>query len=144
MRMPLTRSKGRIQEPNARKEWLLMAGIVGLMAFLVFAGVGWANKAAVTIVAPQTAAKGEEIVIKLYVKHNANNYFHYVNWVYLKANGVEVKRWEFSSKSLPEGHDFMREFKYKVEGDTKLEAEANCVIHGSAGPALATVKVGSP
>jgi len=69
------------------------------------------------------------------VTHSGNNFIHHTDWAYVKVNGKEVGRWEFSAGSLPESEIFSREIDYTVEGDgpITIEAEADCNIHGSAG-----------
>jgi desulfoferrodoxin (superoxide reductase-like protein) len=95
----------------------------------------FANKSAAAIDAPEKAAKGSVIKIKVTVTHSGNNFMHHTDWAYVKVNGKEVKRWEFSAGSLPESETFTREIDYTVEGDgtVTIEAEADCNIHGSAG-----------
>jgi len=105
------------------------------LAVFFAAQSSFANKASVTISAPETAAKGSEVLIKLTITHSANSFFHYTNWVSLKANGKEVSRWEFTSGNRPEDAVFSREFKIPVNEPMEVIAEANCNIHGSAGPA---------
>ena len=70
--------------------------------FLLTAQNSYANKASVAISAPETAAKGSEVLVKLTITHSANNFFHYTNWVTLKVNGKEFSRWDFSSGNRPE------------------------------------------
>ena len=105
------------------------------LAVFFAAQTSFANKASVTISAPEMAAKGSEVLIKLTITHSANSFFHYTNWVSLKANGKEVSRWEFTSGNRPEDAVFSREFKIQVNEPMEVIAEANCNIHGSAGPA---------
>jgi desulfoferrodoxin (superoxide reductase-like protein) len=95
----------------------------------------YANKSSVTISAPETTGRGSEVLVKLSITHSANNFFHYTNWVTLKVNGKEYSRWDFSSGNRPEAADFTREVKIKVNDPIELIAEANCNMHGSAGPA---------
>jgi desulfoferrodoxin (superoxide reductase-like protein) len=107
-----------------------------LFAFVlltVFAATAFANKTAVTIVAPQSVKQGDEVVIKINVSHSANSFFHYTDWVYVQANGKEIARWEFSSGSRPESNDFSREVRYTVTETTEITAKGDCNIHGSAG-----------
>ena len=108
---------------------------VFLFLFLGIAREGLANKASVTIQAPASAQKGSEIVIRINVSHDGNNFFHYVNWVYVSVNGKEVVRWTFSSSDRPEAGNFSREVKVSVNGNSEIVTEANCNLHGSAGPA---------
>jgi desulfoferrodoxin (superoxide reductase-like protein) len=98
-----------------------------------------ANKAAITIEAPESAAPGTEITIRVTVTHNANNLIHHVNWVYIMINGKEAGRWEFGWMSLPEEVPFTRELRYRAAGPLEIKAEANCNIHGSRGPAYKKV-----
>ena len=111
-----------------------------LVMSLFTASASFANKASVTIDAPQSASQGSEITIKVNVFHSADNPLHYTNWVYIKVNGKEIARWDFTSSKRPESNNFSREIKYKVSGPTVVTAEANCNIHGSAGPATLEIK----
>ncbi|RPJ13672.1 MAG: hypothetical protein EHM30_11300 [Desulfobacteraceae bacterium] len=108
---------------------------------LLSAGAAMADKSAVTIDAPQFAAKGTEITIKLNVTHHGNNMFHYTNWVYVKVNEKEIARWNFSATRTPESEYFTKEVKYTINEPVQIEAEANCNIHGSTGIAKATITV---
>ena len=117
-----------------------------VFVFAVMLGMGlatdaFANKAAVTIEAPESAAVGSEVTIKITVTHSANNFMHYTNWVYVMVNGKEVERLEYSWNKKPSDAIFTREIKYKVAGPLEIKAEANCNIHGSKGPAVAQVKM---
>jgi desulfoferrodoxin (superoxide reductase-like protein) len=103
-------------------------------AFLLTAQTSFADKSSVAISAPETAAKGSEVLVKLTITHSANSFFHYTNWVTLKVNGKEFSRWDFSSGKRPEGAVFSREVKIPVNEPIELVAEANCNMHGSAGP----------
>jgi desulfoferrodoxin (superoxide reductase-like protein) len=105
------------------------------VALLLAPQTSYANKASVAISAPETASKGSEVTVKLAITHSANNVFHYTNWVTLKVNGKEFSRWDFTSGNRPEAADFTREVKIPINEKTELTAEANCNIHGSAGPA---------
>ena len=104
-------------------------------ALLFAAQPVYADKSSVTISAPETAAKGSEVTVKLTITHSANNFFHYTNWVYLKVNGKEFSRWEFTRDNRPEEAVFSREVKIPVNEPVELIAEANCNLHGSKGPA---------
>jgi desulfoferrodoxin (superoxide reductase-like protein) len=109
---------------------LLMVLLVGASS-----GVCFADKSAVTIEAPDQAAKGTEVVVKLHVTHSANSFFHYTNWLQLKVNGKDTALWEYSMTNRPEGAVFTKEAKLKVNEPLEIVAEANCNLHGSAGPA---------
>ncbi len=100
-----------------------------------------ANKAAVSIKAPASVKAGEEVTIIINVTHRGNSSLHHTNRLVVMANKKEVGRWNFSSSSRPEAEDFSREVKLNIEGETEIEAEANCNLHGSAGPARVTIKI---
>jgi len=108
----------------------VMALVIGLSA-----GVSLADKSAVTIEAPDQAAKGTEVVVKLHVTHSANSFFHYTSWVQVKVNGKDTALWEYSMGNRPEGAIFTKEVKLMVNEPLEIVAEANCNMHGSAGPA---------
>lgn len=107
-----------------------------LLVLLIFIheGIAFANKSSTSIEAPQTAQRGSEIVIKIHVNHKGNNFLHYTNWLKVLVNQKEIARWEFTSSQRPEGEVFSREIKIKAMEDLEVTAEANCNIHGSAGP----------
>lgn len=114
---------------------------VCLMILSALASPAWADRSAVTIEAPATAQKGSETVIKLNVTHSGNSSFHHTQWVALKVNGKEVQRWEYSGSNLPSSNRFSVEYKIAVTEPLEVIAEASCNMHGSAGPAKATVRV---
>jgi desulfoferrodoxin (superoxide reductase-like protein) len=101
----------------------------------------YANKTSISIDAPDNAAKGDVISIKVTATHSGNNFFHYTNWVFIKVNGKEIARWDFSSGKRPENEVFTREATYTIDGPVTIEAEGNCNIHGSAGVASKKVEV---
>jgi desulfoferrodoxin (superoxide reductase-like protein) len=109
----------------------------------VCAGEVSADKSSVKIEAPEVAEKGEEIVIKILVFHNGNNFIHYTNWVDVKINDKPAKRWTFSASDRPEAENFTREVTYRVTEPVTIVAEANCILHGSEGPATWTVSLAS-
>jgi desulfoferrodoxin (superoxide reductase-like protein) len=109
--------------------------------FLLLPAPGFADKSSVTIEVSEKAEKESKITIQVNVRHSANNLFHYTNWVSVSVNGKEVKRWEFSSLNRPEEENFSREIQYRVNGPLEIVAEANCNMHGSAGPKEKTVHV---
>lgn len=100
-----------------------------------------ANKSAVSIQAPEAVKAGEEVTIIVNVSHRGNSSLHYTNRLVVKANGKEVARWNFSSGNRPEAENFSREVKLKIEAETEIVAEANCNLHGSAGPASVKIKI---
>ena len=118
--------------------------IIGILAvalaIAIFTTVpAWANKSETKIEAPESAAKGSEITVKVTVTHNGNSAFHYTEWLWVKVNGKEVARWDFGTKK-PEGATFTREIKVKVDGDLEIRAKASCNMHGSANEAVVKVK----
>lgn len=115
--------------------------VASILFFILSSGVALAGKSAVTIEAPSEVTKGTEAAIKLHVTHSANNFFHHTNWVKVQANGKEIARWEYSGSKLPEGENFTKEIKVLVNDDMEIVAEANCNIHGSAGPAKKRISV---
>jgi desulfoferrodoxin (superoxide reductase-like protein) len=123
-------------EMNNRKLVLLS---VALVLIFLFSGNAWANKAEAKIEASETAAKGSEITIRVTVIHNANSYFHHVEWLWIQVNDKEVARWDYTAANKPEGATFIKEIKYKVEGDVEIKAKASCNMHGSAGEAVVKV-----
>jgi desulfoferrodoxin (superoxide reductase-like protein) len=113
---------------------------LGLMLFLVvllvgaYNGICFADKSAVTIEAPDQAAKGTEVMVKIHVTHSANSFFHYTNWVQVKVNGKDTALWEYSMGNRPEAAIFTKEAKLMVNEPLEILAEANCNLHGSQGP----------
>ena len=115
--------------------------ISSFLLALYFTDCAYANKSSVAIEAPESAAVGSEVIIKINVTHSANNFMHYTNWVYVMVNGEEVERWEYSWNKKPSAETFTKEIKYKVTGPLEIKAEAHCNIHGSTGPATKTIAV---
>ena len=64
--------------------FLLIGSVV---IFLITLDSAFANKASVKIDAPESAAQGSEIIIKISVAHDSNSMFHYTKWVYVMING---------------------------------------------------------
>jgi desulfoferrodoxin (superoxide reductase-like protein) len=114
-----------------------------LIAFLVFftSAGALANKTRVEIKAPAEVKKGTETTLIINVFHIGNSKSHHTDWVYLKINGKEVKRWQYDKDNLPSGENFTLEFKTAVTGDLLIEAEGHCNIHGSAGMKSMKIKV---
>lgn len=96
----------------------------------------FADKSSVEITADALAAVGTEVVITVKVMHHGNNFAHHTNWVYVKANGREIARFEYPFES----EVFTRTVKYKVTGPAEIEAKANCNLHGSAGEKTVKIK----
>jgi len=111
-----------------------------LVLFCLSLTGAWANKTKVEIKAPAEIKAGTEVTITLNVIHKGNSKSHHTDWVYLKINGNEVKRWKYDKNSLPSGEIFTVEFKCIVNEAVTIEAEGHCSIHGTAGPATATIK----
>ncbi|MBU1056456.1 MAG: hypothetical protein KKC46_21900 [Proteobacteria bacterium] len=109
--------------------------------FFLLAGTAYANKSSVTIDVPESVAKGTEVTIKLNIIHNGNNMFHHTEWVYVKVNGNEIARWDFSTLNRPETENFTEEVKYTVNEPVQIEAEASCNVHGSTGLKNAAINV---
>ena len=122
---------------NRRKFILSSAG--ALLTFLFSGRIAWANKAESKIEVPESAIKGSEVTIRMTVIHNANNYFHHVEWLWIQVNDKEIARWDYSATQRPEGATFTKEIKYKLEIDAEIKAKASCNIHGSAGEVVARV-----
>lgn len=115
--------------------------ILSSFVFLLFSINAFANKTSVKIIAPEKAEKGTEITIKIEVTHIGNTTGHYTDWVWVKVNGEEYKKWEYTKDVLPENQNFTLEFKIKVESNLEIEAEGNCNRHGSKGEDKVTVIV---
>ena len=109
------------------------------LVYFLSLGIAFANKSSVSLTAPESVPKGTEVTIKVNVTHSGNNMFHYTKWVYVKINGNEIARWDFSATKTPESENFTREIKYTVNDAVQIEAESNCSIHGSAGIIKASI-----
>jgi len=106
-----------------------------VMGLLLGASLSYADKSAIRIEAPEKAAKGSEITVKLHVSHHGNNLMHYTKWVKVEVNGQQVEKWEFSATKRPESETFTKSFSTKVDGPLDIVAEASCNLHGSQGAA---------
>jgi len=117
--------------------------IVSLTAilFLIFSFSSFANKTSVKIVAPEKVNAGTEVTIKIEVTHMGNTSAHYTDWVVVKINGEEFKKWEYTKDNLPENQNFTLEFTITAKTDLEIIAEGNCNKHGSKGEDSATIKV---
>jgi desulfoferrodoxin (superoxide reductase-like protein) len=113
----------------------------GLVLVFLSTGVALADKAAVSIEGPVTAAKGSEVTIKVTVTHSANTARHYIEWVKISANNQEVAIWKFGDNQRPEAAVFTKEVKLKVLDATEIKAEASCNVHGSKGPGTFKISV---
>ncbi len=104
--------------------------------------VAFANKTAVTIsTSAQKVKKGTEVTITLNVTHKGNSKMHHTEWVTLKINGKEVKKWSYDKHNLPPDSNFSLTYKAVVDDGLKIEAEGSCNMHGSAGVASAAVVI---
>ncbi len=119
----------------------IITWILSLFVFLLFSFSAFANKTSVKVIAPEKAEKGTEITIKIEVTHMGNTKGHYTDWVYVKVNGEEYKKWEYSKENLPETQNFTLEFKIKAESNLEIVVEGNCNKHGSKGEDKVTVVV---
>jgi desulfoferrodoxin (superoxide reductase-like protein) len=114
--------------------FVLCSGIFG-------AAPARADKAAVTLEAPASATKGAEIAVRLTVTHSSNTERHYVEWVKIWINNLEVQKWVYSPSKLPEGVPFTLEFKAKANENLEIKAEASCNNHGGKGPAALKIMI---
>ncbi|HUL00594.1 MAG TPA: desulfoferrodoxin family protein [Nitrospirota bacterium] len=121
------------------KKNIVVSLAVVLLCFI--SAPAFANKASAKIDAPDNAKKGDVIKIKIAISHSGNNFIHHVDWAYVKVNGKEIGRWEFSFYNLPESADFSREVTYTVDGPLVIEAQGHCNIHGSEGKVERKVSV---
>lgn len=112
-----------------------------LLALGTSAGPARADKSAALLEGPDQAAQGTEVTLRIHVTHSTNSFLHYTNWVRVKVNGEEIRTWEYSIDHLPEAARFKKEIRLLITGPTQVEAEANCTLHGSKGPALKTITV---
>ena len=101
----------------------------------------WANQPVTKIEAPKSADKGSEITIGVTVIHSTNNFFHYIEWLWVQVNGKENCQVGVYSGNRPEGATFTKEIKFKVDGDLDIKSKASCNIHGSGNDAAAKVTV---
>jgi desulfoferrodoxin (superoxide reductase-like protein) len=113
--------------------------LISVFSFFASAGL-LANKTSVEIKAPSKIKRGTEVTIVVNVFHQGNSQNHHTDWVFIKINGKEAKRWTFDKDNLPSGGDFTLEFKYIVTKDLTIEAEGHCNLHGSAGIKSTTIK----
>jgi desulfoferrodoxin (superoxide reductase-like protein) len=112
-----------------------------LFLFCLHSGPVFANKSAVTLEGPTSAVKGSEVTIKITVTHSANSFLHYTKWLKVQANGQSVQQWDYTGSDRPPGETFTKEIKIKVLENTEVVADANCNMHGSAGPAKLMIQV---
>lgn len=123
------------------KRKFTITGIISVIAFMLLSISTFANKTAVTITAPEKVKKGTEITVKIEVTHMGNSSSHYTDWVWIKVNGNEFKKWEYTKKNLPGSQNFTLEIKLKAEATMEISAEGHCNKHGSKGEESVTVLV---
>jgi desulfoferrodoxin (superoxide reductase-like protein) len=100
-----------------------------------------ANKTSVELTAPEKAEKGSEVTVVIHVKHMGNSATHFTDWVSVKINDKEVKRWEYNKKERPEAGNFTLEYKFVLNEKSKIVIQGNCNKHGSAGPKEVVIDV---
>jgi desulfoferrodoxin (superoxide reductase-like protein) len=102
--------------------------------FMIIWFSAFANKTSVKVLVPDKIKMGDQITITINVIHKGNTPGHFTDWVYLKINGKEVKRWTYTKTSLPPGGNFTLTYTHKVtENSLNIEAEGDCSIHGTTG-----------
>jgi desulfoferrodoxin (superoxide reductase-like protein) len=116
--------------------------IITVALFVVCAVPVFANKTSVEIKAPESVKKGTEVTVIISVTHSGNNRFHHTEWVWVRADGKEIARWNYTGSDLPENENFTKEVKVTVNADTIIETEGNCNRHGSNGVAKVIIKAG--
>jgi desulfoferrodoxin (superoxide reductase-like protein) len=123
--------------------FILVSATSGLCS-LISLDRACADKSSVTIEAPATVTKGDEITITVTAFHDANNFFHYTDWLYIMVNDQEIARWDYTWRKRPEGKTFIKEITYTVTDPIEIKAEAHCNLHGSTGPKTLQISVNDP
>jgi desulfoferrodoxin (superoxide reductase-like protein) len=118
------------------KRIFLLLAIIAIMPISILA-----NKTSVEVTVLDTVEKGETVKITINVSHRGNSSRHHTDFVYLKINGKEVKRWEYSRNNLPEGNEFILEYEFEAEKTFEIEVKGNCNLHGSSGAVKRTIIV---
>ena len=114
---------------------------LAIMVFII-SSAAFANKSAVTIsTSAQKVKKGTEVTITLNIAHKGNSKMHHTDWVSLKINGKEVKKWNYDKKNLPTAGEFTLTYTFVADEALKIEAQSDCNLHGSAGIASASVTI---
>jgi desulfoferrodoxin (superoxide reductase-like protein) len=111
-----------------------------LALFCFFLTGALANKTSVEVNAPAEVKKGTEVKITVEVMHKGNSKTHHTEWVTIKINGQEVKRWSYTKELLPPGDQFTLEFTYVADEPLTVEVAGNCNIHGSTGSKTVVVQ----
>jgi len=116
-------------------------GLIILFTLLCFTfTTAIANKTSVEVKAPAEVKKGTEVTIVIHVVHSANTKGHHTDWVVLRINGKELKRWTYDKNNLPTSNEFTVEYKYTAGEDLKIETEGHCNLHGSKGVSTTVVR----
>ena len=123
---------------------LILISTVLVSCLLISLNRVCADESSVTIEAPANATRGEEITVTVTALHDGNNFFHYIDWLYIMVNGKEVARWDYTWRKRPEGKTFTKEITYTVTDSIEIKAQANCNLHGSTGPKTLKVSVDIP
>jgi len=120
---------------------ILTTSIIAFFVIVLLSFKASADETSVKIKAPEKVKKGTEVTIEIEVTHNANNFLHYTDWVWVKVNDEEFKKWEYGNFDRPDDNKFTVEIKLKVEETTTIEAKGNCNMHGSTGSDKVTISV---
>ena len=123
------------------KERIILRSLVPFLLLSFVVPCAWANKSSVSIEAPHAAKKGSEVEIKIHVSHNANNIFHYTKLAYVKADGEQLERWDYSWRDRPDGEEFTKRVTFTFRETTEVVAEASCNLHGGRGPVRWVIKL---
>ncbi|MFP4023350.1 MAG: desulfoferrodoxin family protein [Thiohalospira sp.] len=115
------------------KKKSLTTSIIAFFVIMLLSFNASADETSVKIKAPEKAEKNSEVTIKIEVTHDGNSFLHHTNWVWVKVNGTEYKKWEYGGFSKPDDEYFTLEFKMKIKETTTIEAKGNCNMHGSKG-----------
>jgi hypothetical protein len=104
-----------------------------LLAACTLAGPAHAGAPIVEIsrIAFDPATRTATVTVK--VVHAGETASHYTGWLSIRANGSEVKRFEFGPQNRSEGETFERTVTAGVLAPLTIEAEAACVKNGGHG-----------
>jgi len=89
----------------------LTTSIIAFFVVVLLSFNASADETSVKIKAPEKVKKGTEVTIEIEVTHNANNFLHYTNWVWVKVNDEEFKKWEYGNFDRPDDNKFTVEMK---------------------------------
>jgi len=115
------------------KKTPLITGILAFILIMLFSIQVSADETSVKIEAPEKVKKGTEVTVKIEVIHSTNNFLHYTDWVWVKVNDEEFKKWEYGNFDRPDDSSFTVELTLKIDETTTIEAKGNCNMHGSEG-----------